>query len=148
MPTSLGTADDVVSKRPVFRSLWRGFRQRCPHCGEGHLFRAFLKPVAACPVCGEDLSHQRADDFPPYVTIVIVGHILVPSMLATMLLVDLPVAVNLAIWLPLTLIATIALLQPVKGAIIGLQWALRMHGFDGSANPDAAPEGFLGGPRT
>ena len=139
---------EPVSPRSVFRSLWRGFRGRCPHCGEGRLFRAFLKPVAACAACGEDMSHQRADDAPPYFTMVIVGHLLVPLMLAVMLLTDLPVAVNLAIWLPFTLIATIALLQPVKGAIIGLQWALRMHGFDGSTDPDAAPEGFLAGPGT
>ena len=139
---------DSEAKRPVARSLWRGFRGRCPNCGEGSLFRAFLKPVEVCAACGEDLSHQRADDAPPYFTMVIVGHLLVPLMLAAMLFTDLPVAVNLAIWLPLTLVATIGLLQPVKGAIVGLQWALRMHGFDGSADPDAAPEGFLAGPRS
>jgi uncharacterized protein (DUF983 family) len=137
---------ETNEKRPLVRALWRGFRGRCPHCGEGRLFRAFLKPVAACAVCGEDMSHQRADDAPPYFTMVIVGHVLVPLMLAAMLITDLPVVVNLAIWLPFTLVATIALLQPVKGAIIGVQWALRMHGFDGSADPDAAPEGFLAGP--
>jgi uncharacterized protein (DUF983 family) len=147
MPVTIETADDIEAKRPVFRSLWRGFRQRCPHCGEGRLFRTFLKPVATCSVCGEDLSHQRADDFPPYVTMVVVGHLLVPLLLAVQFTTDLSVTTHLAIWLPLTAVATITLLQPVKGAIIGLQWALRMHGFDGSANPDAAPEGFLGGPR-
>jgi uncharacterized protein (DUF983 family) len=77
---------------------------------------------------------------------VIVGHVLVPTMVGVILVTDLPIALHLAIWLPLIGAATIALLQPVKGAIIGLQWALRMHGFDGSANPDAAPEGLLGGP--
>jgi uncharacterized protein (DUF983 family) len=135
------------TKRPAFRSLWRGFRGRCPQCGEGRLFRAFLKPVAECAVCGEDMSHQRADDFPPYATMVIVGHMLVPAMATVILLTDLPIALHLAIWLPLIGIATIALLQPVKGAIIGLQWALRMHGFDGTGDPDAAPEGFLAGPQ-
>ncbi len=138
---------DGDEERPRFQSVRRGFTCRCPHCGKGRLFRAFLKPVETCPVCGEDLSHQRADDFPPYATMVIVGHILVPALLTTMLLTDLPVAVNLAIWLPFTLALTIALIQPVKGAIIGLQWALRMHGFDGKADPDASPEGFLKRPQ-
>jgi hypothetical protein len=40
------------------------------------------------------------------------------------------------IWLPLTGILTIGLLQPVKGAIVALQWALRMHGFDGRGEED------------
>jgi uncharacterized protein (DUF983 family) len=31
----------------------------------------------------------------------------------------------------MTLILSLALLQPVKGAVVGLQWALRMHGFGG-----------------
>ncbi len=141
MPVEI--AQPPEKQRPVVRSLARGFAGRCPHCGEGRLFRAFLKPVDACAVCGEDMSHQRADDFPPYVTIVIVGHVLVPAMATAMLLTDLPVALHLAIWLPLIGLATVGLLQPVKGAIVSLQWALRMHGFDGSADPDAAPEGFL-----
>ena len=84
------------------QSVRRGFSCRCPHCGEGKLFRAFLKPVDACPVCGEDLSHQRADDFPPYITMVIVGHILVPLMLTVQMLTDFSVATYLAIYLPIT----------------------------------------------
>lgn len=130
------TAVFGAEPRPLLRALTRGFRCRCPNCGEGALFRAFLKPVAACPVCGEDFTHQRADDFPPYVTIVVVGHLLLPVLLAVQLTLDLPMAAHFAIWLPLTAVLTIALLQPVKGAIIALQWALRMHGFDGHPDPD------------
>jgi uncharacterized protein (DUF983 family) len=123
--------------RSVPRSLWRGFLCRCPNCGEGGLFRRYLKPVPVCSVCHEDLSHQRADDAPPYFTMVIVGHLVVPAMLFVAMRTNWPNIVHLAIWLPTTLILTLTLLQPVKGAIIGLQWALRMHGFDGSADPDA-----------
>lgn len=125
-----------LPKRALAQAMWRGFRGRCPACGEGRLFRAFLKPVLACPACGEDLSHQRADDAPPYFTMLIVGHLMVPLMLATMLYAELSTVTQLAIWLPLTLIACLALLQPIKGAIIGLQWALYMHGFDGRTDPD------------
>lgn len=122
--------------RPLWRSLARGFRCRCPQCGEGALFRGYLKPLPECPVCREDFTHQRADDFPPYVTIVVVGHLLVPLLLAVQLAVELHPYAHLAIWLPFTTIATLALLRPVKGAIIALQWALRMHGFDGHPDPD------------
>ncbi len=141
MPIELNTPDQ--DERRVFPAMLRGFTGRCPHCGEGRLFRAYLKPVDTCAACGEDLSHQRADDAPPYITIVLVGHILVPLMLALQFTTDFAVTTYLAVYLPLTAALAFGLMQPVKGAVVGLQWALRMHGFDGSADPDAAPEGFL-----
>jgi uncharacterized protein (DUF983 family) len=147
MPVEITTPGEE-DERPRGQSVARGFACRCPHCGEGNLFRAWMKPVETCPVCGEDLSHQRADDFPPYITMVLTGHILVPLMLAGQMLTDFSVMTYLAIYLPITVISVFGLMQPVKGAVIGLQWALRMHGFDGRANPDAPPEGFLPGGST
>jgi uncharacterized protein (DUF983 family) len=146
MPVEI-TTPDAEEERPRWQSVRRGFSGHCPHCGQGKLFRAYLKPVETCPVCAEDLSHQRADDFPPYITMVLTGHILVPLMLTVQMLTDFSVVTYLAIYLPLTVVAVFGLMQPVKGAVIGLQWALRMHGFGGRANPDAPPEGFLPGAR-
>ncbi|UXN60422.1 DUF983 domain-containing protein [Phyllobacterium zundukense] len=120
--------------RPVWQAMWRGLRCRCPHCGEGKLFRAFVKPVDNCAVCGEDYTHQRADDFPAYITITIVGHIVLGGFLAVETLFILSNWVHLAIWVPLTILLSIGLLQPVKGAIIGLQWANYMHGFGGETD--------------
>jgi uncharacterized protein (DUF983 family) len=134
--------EDELEPRPLYRSMLRGFLCRCPNCGKGSLFRAFLKPVANCAVCGEDYTHQRADDAPPYFTMVIVGHLLVPVLLAVQFTSSLTIMQHLMIWLPLTAIATVGLLQPVKGAIVGLQWALRMHGFDprhGDADDQSLP---------
>ena len=59
----------------------RGFRGRCPRCGEGKLFRAFLKVDNNCSVCGLDFTPHRADDLPAYLVIIIVGHIVVPTAL-------------------------------------------------------------------
>jgi uncharacterized protein (DUF983 family) len=141
---SQATLDEAHrATRSVPGALWRGFRGACPSCGGRGLFRAYLKPVDACRHCGEDMSHQRADDAPPYFTMVIVGHIVVPLMLAVALRVELSNLTHLMIWLPLALVMTLALLQPVKGATIALQWALYMHGFDGSADPDRFAEGYL-----
>jgi uncharacterized protein (DUF983 family) len=119
-----------AEKRDVWTSLKRGFRGRCPRCGEGKLFRAFLKVDDHCSACGLDFTPHRADDLPAYLVIVIVGHILVPLILLIETNYSPPVALQLAIYLPLTLFASLALLQPVKGAVVGMQWALRMHGFD------------------
>jgi uncharacterized protein (DUF983 family) len=124
-----------VEKRNVWTAIKRGFRGRCPRCGEGKLFRAFLKVDDHCSVCGQDFTPHRADDLPAYLVIVIVGHIVVPLALMIETNYSPPVALQLAIYLPLTFIASLVLLQPVKGAVVGVQWALRMHGFD-ELNPE------------
>jgi len=96
------------------------------------MFRAFLKVADRCEVCGEEFFHHRADDFPAYVVIFIVGHTLVPASLSVEINFAPPIWLHLALWLPAALIMTLGLLQPVKGVIVALQWSLGMHGFEGA----------------
>ena len=112
------------------QAVWRGFRGRCPACREGRIFRTFLKVNDACPQCGEELHHQRADDFPSYLVIAITGHILVPIVLAVETHIAPPVEVSMVLWPSCALLMALALLQPVKGAVIAIQWYGGMHGFD------------------
>jgi uncharacterized protein (DUF983 family) len=112
------------------QALWRGFAMKCPHCGRGHLFGRFLKVADHCEVCGEDFTPQRADDFPAYLVIVVVGHIVVPALLSVEMTYAPPAWLQLLIWLPVTLFSSLALLQPTKGAIVGLQWQTGMHDFE------------------
>jgi uncharacterized protein (DUF983 family) len=125
--------------RPIFGSLLRGAALTCPACGTGAMFRRYLKVADACPHCGEELHHHRADDAPPYFTIVIVGHIVVSLVLAVEMAYRPPLWLHAALWLPLTVILTLLILPSVKGALIALQWALRMHGFDPEAEEDIVP---------
>jgi uncharacterized protein (DUF983 family) len=120
----------AAEKRDLWTAVKRGFRGRCPRCGEGKLFRAFLKVDDHCSVCQLDFTPHRADDLPAYLVIVIVGHIVVPMILWIETDYSPSVPLQLSIYLPLTLILSLALLQPVKGAVVAVQWALRMHGFD------------------
>jgi uncharacterized protein (DUF983 family) len=134
-PTVWSRDTAQLERRDVWTALKRGFRGRCPRCGEGKLFRAFLKTADHCSACGQDFTPHRADDLPAYLVIVIVGHIVVPLALMIETNYSPPIALQLAIYLPLTLIAALVLLQPVKGAVVAVQWALRMHGFD-ELNPE------------
>jgi uncharacterized protein (DUF983 family) len=118
--------------RNTWQSIKRGLLGKCPHCGEQKLFRAYLKPVDACPNCGEEMHHHRADDLPAYLAIFIVGHIVVAGFMATDTWLVLESWQHLAIWIPITVILSLAVLQPIKGGVIGLQWSLRMHGFGGA----------------
>lgn len=133
-PMTFGGTESGLPKRATGQAIGRGIKCRCPNCGEGRLFYRFLKTVPNCAVCGEDYTHHRADDLPPYITIVIVGHVIVTALLFFYTRLDIPTWAHLAIWIPATLVMTLALLQPVKGAVVGLQWALYMHGFDPRAD--------------
>lgn len=125
--------------RPILGSILRGASLKCPACGAGAMFHRYLKVSDACPHCGEELHHHRADDAPPYFTIVIVGHVVVSLVLMVEMAYRPPLWVHMALWLPLTLILSLLLLPSIKGALVGLQWALRMHGFDPDSKEDVVP---------
>lgn len=128
---------DLPVSRPYMRSIGRGMRNTCPACGTGTLFRAFLKPVDACAVCGEEIHHHRADDLPAYLVIFVVGHVLLTGYMLTDMIFVLSPWIHLAIWAPLAVLAALLTIQPIKGGVIGLQWAGRMHGFGGDSDEDA-----------
>jgi uncharacterized protein (DUF983 family) len=114
-------------------ALARGLHGLCPSCGQGRLFRGFLRVVTECEHCHAPLGLARADDAPPYFTILIVGHIVVPAILITQKTSDPPIWLLLLTFLPLTLALSLALLRPVKGAVVGLMLKFNM------LNPDPEP---------
>ena len=124
--------------RRVPDAMLRGAAMRCPACGEGKLYKGFLAVADRCPSCGEELHHQRADDAPPYFTMFIVGHVVVALVMAVEKAYAPELWVHALLWTPLILVLSLMLLPRIKGALIGLQWALRMHGF-GGAEPEAEP---------
>lgn len=129
MTVQFGGTEQI--ERPLGRSIKRGMLCRCPNCGQGKLFRNYLKVVDNCAACGEDYHHHRADDLPAYLVILVLGHVLVGGFMATDLVFVLPGWVHFAIWAPIGIVASLLSLQPIKGGVVGLQWALRMHGFGG-----------------
>lgn len=138
-PTYL--ADDVhTGERPLWPALRRGFAGRCPKCGAGPLLQNYLKVRDHCPVCGDVFLHHRADDGPAYLTILIVGHLIAPLIywvFTTWRPEPLVMATMFTIG---TAVLALALLPRLKGAIVALQWAKRMHGFgvDPASDPALA----------
>lgn len=126
----------------------RGFLGRCPACGEGHLFGRYLKVAPACEACGTQFHHHRADDFPPYVVMFIVCHIVGYGIYVSETRFDeVALWIHMALWPALTLLLSLALLQPVKGAVVALQYVLGMHGFDAELRRrgDRRERGWSGG---
>ena len=118
-----------TAERPLKPAMLRGFRNRCPACGEGRLFARFLKATPACGSCGEDMTRHAADDLPPYLSIIVTGHVVVPLVLEAEMAFQPSMTFHMITWPLVTLVMATALIQPFKGAVIGLQWAYRMHGF-------------------
>ena len=132
--------------RNLATAMARGARWRCPACGKGRLFRGFLKVVDDCGHCGEAMHHQRADDAPAYFVILIVGHLVAGLALSIEVAYRPEIWVHWVVLLPLALALCLIGLPTVKGALIGLQWAWRMHGFGGETEtPAAATHGTVGG---
>jgi uncharacterized protein (DUF983 family) len=127
-----------TAARDSRRAVVAGLRGRCPACGTGRMFGAYLKVNDSCPACGEELHHHRADDAPPYFTILVVAHVIG----ALILLVEQfwpgsPIWLHALVWPTLVLVLSLWLLPLFKGALVAYQWALRMHGFETAGTPRA-----------
>ena len=117
--------------RPLRPAMLRGWQRRCPSCGSGPLLKGYLSVRSECPVCGEGLHHHRADDGPAYLTILIVGHLMAPSILIAFLVFR-PEPLVLATLFTIGCVGlSLYLLPRLKGMIVAVQWAKRMHGFCG-----------------
>ncbi len=133
-PTTLGETSIHAdgNDRPIGPAVRRGWRRRCPNCGSGPLMRGYLTVRDTCPVCSEALHHQRADDGPAYLTILLVGHILGPAMLWIYPAFEPEPAMMAAGFSVAAVFLSLYLLPRIKGAMVAFQWAKRMHGFAGS----------------
>lgn len=121
-----------MSTHPILTGVQRGLFRHCPACGQGKLFHGFLKVSPLCSVCAANNGAYPSDDLPPYATILIVGHVIVPLFFWFDRTFTLPLWIQFATWLPLTALLTIGLLPFVKGGVIGLCWAT------GTVRPDAS----------
>lgn len=104
-------------------AMRRGALCKCPACGNASAFDGYLRVAATCTFCGTRLDDLRADDAPPYFTIFLVGHIVIPAMLILERAYSPPTWVHMALWLPLIVVMSLTLLRPIKGATLGLLWA-------------------------
>lgn len=129
--TDLRMTDDA-DDRDLRTAMLRGWRLRCPCCGNGPLLRSYLKVRDTCTVCGEELHHHRADDGPAYLTILIVGHLMAPAILWAFTTFRPDPLILTTIFSIGTVALSLYLLPRMKGIIVAIQWAKRMHGFDTS----------------
>jgi len=109
-------------------AVMRGICGRCPACGEGRLLHRYLKVVDRCAACGEAYGHLRADDAPPWMTIIIAGHIVVPLLLMVERSFDPPMWLQMTIGPTAAIALALALLPRCKGAVLALLWSMKAEG--------------------
>ena len=122
MPSAPTSPDKIDLPSRMVPALLRGARGQCPRCGASALFRKWLKPVDRCGHCEQDWSVQQADDFPAYIGIFVVGHLLAPVVIAMNGTFGMSAWLTLAIILPVAVVMLLAMLQPTKGAVIAFLW--------------------------
>ena len=102
--------------------LATGIKGRCPRCGEGHLFTGFLTIAERCDACGLDYGFADSGDGPAVLIMFPVGTLIIVGWLISDALFGWPALVHLAVWMPMTVILSLALLRPFKGVIVNLQY--------------------------
>jgi uncharacterized protein (DUF983 family) len=117
-----------LAAKHIWSAVFRGARACCPNCGQGRLFRSYLKQVDACAACQEPFKHIRADDGPAWLTILITGHIVVGIALTVEMYAPLPVWLSIVLFSGLALATALSLLPRAKGMFIGAIWAMKAPG--------------------
>lgn len=115
--------------RPMRPAVANGWRRKCPNCGSGRMFSGYLKVRSECQVCKQELHHHRADDGPAYLTILVVGHILAPTMHFFFVTFRPEPIVMFSVLSVGCVALSLYLLPRLKGVVVAIQWSRRMHGF-------------------
>jgi len=104
--------------------LMRGLRRKCPNCGKGASFKSYLKVVDTCSECQTPLGNYPCDDGPAYVTMILVGHLVIAPLLMMSFFWDYPPSIVVPTLLVSIGIMTLVILPFVKGAFLNLLWHL------------------------
>jgi len=124
----MGGMSEIV--HPLGRSVFRGVAGHCPACGKSPLFWKYLKVNGRCAGCDTDLARYPADDGPAYLTILLVGHLIVAPLLFFPIVWRSNPAYSLPIILVPLAALTLALLPRVKGGWVGMMYALGVKDTD------------------
>lgn len=99
-----------------------GLAGRCPRCGEGQLFDGYLKVRPRCAACGLDFKFADSADGPAVFIMLIAGFLVLGLALYVEIAYEPPIWLHLIMWLPLAVIVCLALLRPMKGLAVALQY--------------------------
>ncbi|VAX07188.1 hypothetical protein MNBD_ALPHA03-1217 [hydrothermal vent metagenome] len=109
-------------------SILTGLKRKCPSCKTGKIFSGYLKLAEKCSNCAAPIGQIRADDFPPYLTIFIVAHIIIPALVIVEINYQPPMVPQMIFWSATAIVMSLALLPLLKGGVVGFMWSIGMKG--------------------
>lgn len=109
----------------LYSMLFRGVLGKCPNCGKHPLFTGYLKQIKKCNYCNASFEAITADDAPAWLTIIIVGHLLIPFVIKFNSSSSMPDWLIIVMWVCLVIVFSLLILPRSKGFIIALLWYLR-----------------------
>lgn len=122
----------VTQYYPRLSTIQTGLRCACPQCGRGRLFEGLLTARESCEACGLDYGLLDSQDGAAFFIIVGYSAILIPLALWFELAVGPPLWVHVALWTPIILGGSIALLRPLKAWLMAQQY--RHKAYDENAS--------------
>jgi uncharacterized protein (DUF983 family) len=108
--------------RWIIKCGWKGL---CPRCGEGHMFRSWLKVTDRCERCGLDYRFAAPDDGPAFFSLCIICLPLIFFVLWVQVAFDPPWWVHLLTSVPFMALGTLLPLRPIKGWLVASQYVNR-----------------------
>lgn len=102
-----------------------GLQERCPNCGQGRVWRGYLKFKPACEACGQDFTQADTADGPAFFVGFIVLILFAPFGFIIPMA-DQPIWWKILLMLALviiTIIACLVLLPKAKSLLMALQIA-------------------------
>ncbi|MCB9458755.1 MAG: DUF983 domain-containing protein [Anaerolineaceae bacterium] len=118
----------------MLKTLWDGFRLRCPNCGQGHISEGLVSVRQQCEVCG--VYFERKSGESAGASIIWIS--ILPFLALALFFVlefsapDLPLAVKLSVPLVALIVVGVALYRNVRGL-----WIAIVHLTDGLKGDDA-----------
>ena len=114
--------------------LLSGLLKKCPRCAKGKIYSKYLKVNNYCLNCNEELASYRTDDFGPWLSIIVAGHIIVPLVLSLEKNYALALWIQASIWIPFTILIVLILLPMSKSICLAILWRLKMSDAENNLN--------------
>lgn len=107
--------------------LLHGLRGKCPNCGQGRLFKSYITQNQVCSICREDFSNIHADDGPPWLTILVSGHIMAPLIIYFVTHDIFSEFIETSILIIMALLCVFIILPRAKGLFIAAIWIINQN---------------------
>lgn len=123
---------------PLKTILWRGWRKKCPQCGQGQLYKRWLTMNETCSSCGLNLKQDPGDLLGPLMFFDR-ALFLIPLVTIFCFLISNPKPWMYILGGGIVLYAMVATMPNRNGASVAFDYYIRKKNTPAADEPDSAP---------